>query len=325
MTSRDGRRHERAEVHALRAVPSARPDALASDVLQSFGGHHLDAADMIVLLGESDRLVGVVRPERLLTAPSGARMAELAEPHPPVAAPDTDQEAVALMAIRHALPAVPVAREDGTFVGLVPSRSLLDILRREHVEDLHRLAGIRRDAKTARRALDAAPARRVRRRLPWLLVGAVGSFASALLVARFERVLAAQVAIAFFMPAIVYLADAIGTQTETIVVRGLSSGRTAFRALLRREVEAGLLIGLTLGVLLFPAVLVAFDSVRLAGAVAIATFLAGGIATTIGLLLPWLLWRGGGDPAFGSGPLGTIIQDILSLLVYFAAVALLMG
>jgi magnesium transporter len=72
-------------------------------------------------------------------------------------------------------------------------------------------------------------------------------------------------------------------------------------------------------------VLVAFDSVRLAGAVAIATFLAGGIATTIGLLLPWLLWRGGGDPAFGSGPLGTIIQDILSLLVYFAAVALLMG
>ena len=310
-------------MHARRAVPCAHPNAFATDVLHSFGGGHFDAADMIVLLGDRDELVGVVRPERLLTATGTTRMAELAESNAPVAAPDSDQEAVALMAIRHDLSAVPVVQADGTFLGLVPARSLIDILRREHVDDLHLLAGIRRDARTAQRALDAPPTRRVRRRLPWLLVGAVGSFLSALVIARFERVLTGQIAIAFFMPAIVYLADAIGTQTETIVVRGLSSGRPAFGPLLRREVEAGLLIGLALGVLLFPGVLLVFDNVRLAAAIAIATVVAGGIATTVGLLLPWLLWRSGGDPAFGSGPLGTIIQDILSLLVYFAAVMLL--
>lgn len=75
--------------------------------------------------------------------------------------------------------------------------------------------------------------------------------------------------------------------------------------------------------LLFPGILLGFGDVRLAAAVAVAIVVAGGIATTIGLLLPWLLWRSGRDPAFGSGPLGTIIQDILSLLVYLAAVMLL--
>lgn len=162
MTPGDGRRHEHAEVHARRAVPCARGDALATDVLGSFGGQRFDAVDMIVLLGEGDRFEGVVRTERLLAATGTTRMTELAEPNPPVAAPESDPEAVALMAIRHDLPGVPVARGDGTFVGLVPARSLLDILRREHVDDLHLLAGIRRDARTARRAIDAPPTRRQR-------------------------------------------------------------------------------------------------------------------------------------------------------------------
>ena len=103
-----------------------------------------------------------------------------------------------------------------------------------------------------------------------------------MVVSRFEHVLTRQIAVAFFIPAIVYLADAIGTQTETIVVQGLSSGHRDFGPLLRREVEAGLLIGLTLGVLLFPAILLGFGDVRLAAAVAIAIIVAGGIAARAG-------------------------------------------
>ena len=61
---------------------------------------------------------------------------------------------------------------------------------------------------------------------------------------------------------------------------------------------------------------------RLAAVVALALFVAGGLATGIGLLLPWLLHRLGLDPAYGSGPLATIIQDVLSLAVYFLTVSL---
>jgi magnesium transporter len=81
---------------------------------------------------------------------------------------------------------------------------------------------------------------------------------------------------------------------------------------------------LTLGALTFPAVWFAFGDRQLALAVALALILAGGVATTIGLFLPWVLFRAGKDPAFGSGPVATIIQDVLSLLIYFTIVSLLL-
>ncbi|HEY6562313.1 MAG TPA: magnesium transporter [Polyangiaceae bacterium] len=165
--------------------------------------------------------------------------------------------------------------------------------------------------------------RRARHRLPWLLVGLAGSMVAAVVVSRFERVLETNLAVAFFVPAIVYMADAIGTQTEAIVVRGLSLSRLSLRHLLFDELRTGLLIGTTLGVLSFPVVAIAFGDVRLAMSVSAAILVAGGMATSIGLLLPWLFQRMGSDPALGSGPVATIIQDVLSLLVYFAIATLI--
>jgi magnesium transporter len=148
---------------------------------------------------------------------------------------------------------------------------------------------------------------------------------AAAVLARFERVLESKIAVAFFVPGIVYLADAIGTQTEAIVVRGLSLSHLPLRRLLADEVRTGLLIGCTLGALAFPMVFFTFGDARLAGSVAAAIVMAGAVATTIGLLLPWLLQQNGLDPAFGSGPVATIIQDVLSLLIYFGVVGAMMG
>ncbi|GET37779.1 magnesium transporter [Microseira wollei] len=196
-------------------------------------------------------------------------------------------------------------------------------VRREHIEDLDRLAGIQRENTHAHHALEAAPTRRAGDRLPWLLVGLVGSILATFVVSRFEQVLATRVFVSFFVPGIVYLADAIGTQTEAIVVRGLSFNHSSLQKLLTGEIWTGLLIGLALGGLSFPLVLAAFGNLKLASAVALAILTAGGIATTVGLLFPWLLFRAGKDPAFGSGPVATIIQDVLSLLIYFIIIQLL--
>jgi magnesium transporter len=116
--------------------------------------------------------------------------------------------------------------------------------------------------------------RRARDRLPWLLVGFLGSFLATFVMSRFEGLLEARLAVAFFVPGIVYLADAIGTQTEAIAVRGLSLSRASLRDLLAGELRTGLLIGAVLGVLSFPAVLLAFADVWLALAVALALLTA---------------------------------------------------
>jgi magnesium transporter len=134
--------------------------------------------------------------------------------------------------------------------------------------------------------------------------------------------LEARLTVAFFVPGIVYLADAIGTQTEAIAVRGLSLSRASLWDLLGGELRTVMLIGAVLGALSFPAVLLAFGDVWLAQAVALAILTAGMTATSIGLLFPWVFAYTGKDPALGSGPVATIIQDVLSLLMYFMAVRL---
>lgn len=149
----------------------------------------------------------------------------------------------------------------------VPNGSLLHILRREHVEDIHRIAGIGRETHRAREAIKAPPLRRVRHRLPWLLLGLAGSMLATFVMSRFEQALSGKVAIAFFIPGLVYLADAIATQTEAVAVRGLSLSPASLAKLIGSELRTGLLIGLILGTITFPAVWLTFGDSRLAVAV----------------------------------------------------------
>jgi magnesium transporter len=202
----------------------------------------------------------------------------------------------------------------------MPAQAIMQVLRREHVEDLHVLAGIQRETAKARHAIEDPPLRRVRHRLPWLLAGLGGAAVATAAMAGFEATLKAHLAVAFFVPAIVYLADAIGTQSEAVAVRGLSLTHAGITHLLAGELRTGMGIGAALGLISFLPVWAVFGDLRLAGAVATAVFAAGTVAAALGLLLPWWLARLGRDPALGSGPLATVIQDILSLLVYLGVV-----
>lgn len=321
MASRAVPAGETARDHLAARVPTAQAGASVSDARRALLGATFDVVDALHVLDDAGRLVGRVTLPALLAADGAARVADLATAPPAAVRPGTDQEAVAQVALDHDLPSVPVVEADGRFLGVVPAEALLRVLRREHDEDVRRLAGIRRDDRFAVRALEAPAWRRARNRLPWLLVGLAGSALATFVVTRFEALLAAHVAFSFFVPAIVYLADAIGTQTEAIAVRGLSRAHQPLPRLLLGELRTGVIVGTVLGALAFAAVLLVWRDARLAVAVSSALVIAGTVATTVGLLLPWWLSRAGRDPAFGSGPLATIVQDVLSILVYFAVVS----
>ncbi|HEU4456721.1 MAG TPA: magnesium transporter [Longimicrobium sp.] len=312
---------ESAGEHMLAGVPRARADETAACVLGRLGRGESGHGGTVYLVDGDGRLEGSVGVWRLLGADAGAPVGPLAEPARARVPPDADQERVASVALHHGVDSVPVVDAEGRLLGVVPPLAMLRVLRREHVEDLHRLAGIARETAQARHALEEPPVRRVRDRLPWLLLGLAGSMLATLVMARSEATLDARVAVAFFVPGIVYLADAVGTQTETVVVRGLSLSFVRLPRLLWGELRTGLLIGGLLSALVFPAVLLGFGDARLALAVAAAVLVAGTLATSVGLLFPWLLQRIGMDPAFGSGPLATVVQDVLSLVVYLAVCA----
>ncbi|HEY8161246.1 MAG TPA: magnesium transporter [Methylocystis sp.] len=167
----------------------------------------------------------------------------------------------------------------------------MSILRDEHIEDLHHMAGILNKSEAARDALTAPPHRRALYRLPWLLVGMAGMAISTTMISRFETALSAHIAVAFFIPAIVYLADSIGTQSEVVVVRGLSLTDSALLPLFFGELGAGALLGVTLGGLAFPFVWLAFSNIGLAATVAVALAVASTISTAFGFIMPWFFAR----------------------------------
>jgi magnesium transporter len=309
--------------HLATSVPVAAPDATVGEILAAMRGVHFDCADPVVVIDAKRRVLGRIPLGRLIEVPSESTAEQVMQPEPPSVRRRTDQERVASLALQHDVTAVTVVDEDDRLIGVVPAQALLGILRREHIEDLHRLAGIVREEANVREAMEAPPARRARHRLPWLLLGLAGSVLAAFVMKQFEGILSANVAVAFFVPGIVYLADAIGTQTETITVRGLSLSHARIGRMLAGEMRTGLLIGGLLGGAALGAAWLMLDQPRLAVAVGLALFAAGGIATTIGLALPWLLHRIGRDPAYGSGPLATIIQDVLTVTIYFLVVSAL--
>ena len=173
---------------------------------------------------------------------------------------------------------------------------------------------------SARRASVESVPRRLWHRLPWLLLGLAGAFVAAGIVGGFEAQLEQYVLIAFFVPGVVYIADAVGTQTEALVIRGLSLG-IGVRRILGSEVLTGVLLGMLLGGMALPLVWLFWGDGQVALAVAIAILAASSIATVVALGLPWLLHRMRKDPAFGSGPLATVVQDLLSVLIYFLTAA----
>jgi len=218
------------------------PEERAGEVLARIRHQRYASAALIAVCSSDGRLAGLVTIEALLAATPDARMHTLMAPDPVTVTPAMSQEQAATVAAQQAQSAVAVVDPDGRFQGVIPPQRLLSVLLAEHHEDLARLGGFLHSADTARLSTVESVPRRLWHRLPWLGLGLAGAMLSAGLMNAFERQLDDLVLIAFFIPGIVYLADAVGTQTETIAIRGLPLG-VPIRQIAPREALTGVLIG----------------------------------------------------------------------------------
>lgn len=271
----------------------------------------------VIAVVDGDRLVGFVAAEQLLWADAEAELASLITAGCRPVAADAPVEAAARQMLEQGQPAVAVADGGGRFLGLVPAARITALLLVEHDEDLARIGGYRSSADRARHAAEESLGRRLWHRLPWLIVGLAGAMLSALLVGSFEKQLNDVVLLAFFVPAVVYMADSVGTQTETLLIRALAT-KVRLRTVVRRELLTGLLLGAVVAAIFYPFALIGWGHSDIALGVSLALLCSCAIATAVAMALPITLQRLGFDPAFGSGPLATVIQDLLSIAIYFA-------
>lgn len=156
----------------------------------------------------------------------------------------------------------------------------------------------------------------IKLRAPALLLGLVLAIGISLITSSFREVLAKNVQVAFFLPFIVYIAAAIGTQTEAIYSRDLKTGKAKFINYVHKEMGLGILFGAVFGLLsgLFAHVWLADKQLSLS--VTLATFLAIAAAPLVALLVTQAFQSFREDPAAGSGPIATVIQDMISILIY---------
>ena len=164
-----GRHGESAGHYLVGAVPRAQPGDTAAAARAMLSGCPYDAVELICITDELGKLVGILPVAELMALPEAVTLGEAMYRDPPAVKVDEDQERAASIALHHVINAVPVVDHHGHLLGVVPPAALLHILRREHVEDLHRLAGIGRETARAREAIESPPFRRARHRLPWLL------------------------------------------------------------------------------------------------------------------------------------------------------------
>ena len=290
------------ESYLVTDVPLCGPDTPMSELHAMLTGRPYEStADVAVCAFDDDaahRLLGLVPLEKVLAAEPTRLARDLME-DPAVVAPGLNQEEAAWKAAHHGESSLAVVDASGVFCGLVPRARLLTVMLTEHDQDLARLGGFLTSAESARHAMDEPIRARLWHRLPWLILGLVGSAGAAVLVRGFEADLMSDVRLAFFIPGIVYMADAVGTQTETLIIRGLSVG-VPIRRVFRLESLTGLFVGLVLAALTLPAAWLAMGSLPLAITLSLSLMAACAVATLVAMSLPWLMSRGDGTPRTGA-------------------------
>ena len=268
---------------------------------------------------EKNKLYGVLSIQELLQATPTDSLSVICVRDLVTVRPSTDQETVAYKALKYNIKAVPVTKLDGTFLGIVDTDTILQTLYLESAEDLARLAGIDPESAVSVDVLATqSVGAQIRARAPYLLLGLAGGVLAAMTVGRYETVLEEHVMVAAFIPLVVYLADAVGSQIQIIFIRALAlQQHLTLRNYITQEVVVNIALGAILSIVIAVVSYLWLGDIVLSTLLPLAVFSTSLAALVIALLLPLILRSLGKDPALGSGPLATVCIDITSLVVYF--------
>ena len=294
-------------------------NTICKDALKSLQDQ--SEAEMVFYLyitDDDDRLVGVASLRALATTPADTILKDIMVKRVHTVRPETDQEEVAQIVAQYNYLAVPVLDADDHLLGIVTVDDVVDVIREEATEDFLQMAGAGKD----REILLKSSWENARARLPWLFASWIGGIFAASIIGTFEHMLESMIALAAFIPVIIGMGGNIGTQSSTIIVRGIATGRIEIGSELKvllKEVRVGIILGVLYGLLLGVFAKFRFiDADPMLGVVvglSIACSML--IAVAVGTFIPMFLRKVDVDPAIASGPFVTTSIDILGVLFYF--------
>jgi magnesium transporter len=310
------------------ALPESVTSAEAIRTLQS-QSEDFEFSYYVYVVNDAGQLVGVVSLRQLVLSPSEKPLREIMATDLVSVPAGTDQEDVARLVARYNLMAIPVVDHTHKLVGVITVDDIIDVIRLEATEDILKMAGAGEELE------QASMWRSVRVRLPWLMASFLGGLTAATFMRSYEDAIAQVAPLASFIPIVLGMGGNVGTQSATVVTRGLALGRIDVKQLVevvRDQVLIGLMSGLCYGVLLgmvawglYHGSSMIESAAYLGLTVALGICASMLIAATMGGLVPMLMARFNADPALASGPFVTTTTDMLGVLCYFAIASALLG
>ena len=306
-----------------RAVITLRQDWTAEQALAELRriGPASDSTYYLFVVDEVDRLLGVIGLRDLVTMPIHERVSGHMKTDVVSVLVTTDQEECARTLSRHGFMALPVVDEIGRFLGVITADDLIEVAEDEATEDMYRMVGITGEERVFGPVWES-----ILKRLPWLAVNMLTLFVAITVVDAFEAVIASMVALAVFLPLVSGEGGNAGSQTATVVVRGIALGEIqlaeGLRAL-KKEFLVALVNGALIGLGTAVVVHVWKGDWRISAAIFLAMMLNFLMAATTGVLIPLGLKKLKVDPALASAAFVTAFTDTFGFLFFLGIVSLM--
>ena len=272
----------------------------------------------VYVLDNKEKLVGVVSLRNLVTSKNTKKLKDIMIKDIHVATSETDQEEVAKTVAQYNYLALPVVNRQNKFLGVVTIDDVVDIIREEASEDFLQMAGVGKD----REILLKSPIENAQSRAPWIFASLIGGICAAAIIGYFDHLIKEMIVLAAFIPVIIGIGGNIGTQSSTIIVRGLATGRVDVgntSSLVIKEIIVGAILGTLYGALIGfasePITGTHIENLGLVVGLSIGCSMT--IATAVGASVPLVLKKLSFDPAISTGPFVTTAIDILGVALYF--------
>lgn len=277
----------------------------------------------IYVLDDSDVLKGIVPIRAILTSHPDVVLKDVMIEHIAAIPVNMDQEEVSNIFQKYGYMAMPVVNEEHIMLGIITVDDIMEVLSDEHTEDMYRLAGLDEEEE-----IDGSVADSIRSRLPWLLVNLLTAVLASATVSLFDATIAKVVSLAVFMPLVTGMGGNAGTQTMTLMIRGIALGEISYenkKDILKKEFLVGVIHGAALGSVVALLGGLWEGSWIFGLVIGVAMFLNMVVAALSGFFVPNILKKINIDPALASGVLVTTMTDVLGFFFFLGFATILLN
>lgn len=270
--------------------------------------------DTIFISDNKKKLVGSVDLRDILSSDDNIQLKELMDDNIIKVTADVDQEIVAQQVAKYDLTVMPVVNKSDILIGIITVDDIIDVIEAENTEDMYKMHGVDEEESS-----DASLLQSIKSRLPWMFINLATAFLATFTVALFEDVIAQVVALAAAMPIVAGMGGNAGTQTLSIVIRGIALGEIDFKdnwKLLFKEAMVGIINGTATGLVTGLILYMMYGNYYLGIIIFLAMIFNLLIAGMFGFLIPLGLQSLGIDPALASAIFLTTVTDVFGFFAF---------